>query len=132
MAGPRIVPIVGKRVIPPAGATTRELRKEMEKVVADGVRYASDYPPAPAGSSYVRTRTLGRSWDRKVTQPGGTVLGVVFSNRNIAPYNVWVQGPTQTSYHAQTGWRTIEDIADFMAGIIEKRLPGAIIRPFRG
>lgn len=129
MPRPRITPIVGRRVIPPSGATTTSLRQGLEKVIADGVRFAADYPPKPSHSQYIRTRTLGRSWDRKVETSGILLVGVVFSNGNIAPYNLWVQGPRQRDFHQVTGWHSIDDIADHMEGIMRREMPDSIFRP---
>lgn len=94
----------------------RELTVAMERTVADGLQYANDYPASR--SSYRRTGTLARSWSRKVESSRHKIEGIVGSNPNMAPYNKWVQGKTQTSVARSYGWRNQDGIAEHM----QKRL----------
>jgi hypothetical protein len=68
---------------------------------------ASIYPPPPAGSSYVRTGTLGRKWIVNLKNLGATVS-------NNTTYGPFVQGGDgeQTMQHAMTGWQDTDEIAE--------------------
>ena len=65
-----------------------------------------DYPPPPAGSTYVRTFFLKNSWSTK--QGTGDILGIVQSVG--VPYAPFVQGDSQAFMQIlealrQGGWR---------------------------
>lgn len=64
----------------------------------------SDYPSAPAGSSYRRTGTLGRLWT--AAKPEWRPMGTGFEGSigNATPYGHWVQGEDQASRMAAIGW----------------------------
>jgi hypothetical protein len=49
------------------------------------------YPPARAGSTYVRRNNLRASWLKRVHEQGGAVIAEIVSSGSVAPYNVWVQ-----------------------------------------
>ena len=88
--------------------------------VAEGVRFMSEYPPSPAGSTYRRTGTLRRSWSFEVKSGGGRIEGSVGSNSNVAPYNMTVQGDEQGSVFINIGWRDTKTLGKIM----EKDFPG--------
>lgn len=69
------------------------------------LRELKTYPDRRSGSSYVRTRTLARSWNRQLGGSGLSQWALVGSNGNMAPYNRRVQDETrQARMHRQT-WR---------------------------
>jgi len=59
---------------------------------------------------YKRTGTLGRSWQQRVARETDSIVGVVGSQGQIAPYNIYVQGPQQSRMMELIGWKKIEDI----------------------
>jgi hypothetical protein len=59
---------------------------------------------------YKRTGTLGRSWQHKVAKETDAVIGVVGSQGQIAPYNIYVQGEQQTPMMVLIGWKRPIDI----------------------
>ena len=59
---------------------------------------------------YKRTGTLGRSWQRRVARETDSIVGVVGSQGQIAPYNVYVQGPQQSRMMELIGWKRIDNI----------------------
>jgi len=70
------------------------------------------YPPAPMGSTYRRTGTLGRTWTSAARvvemESGAFVSGRV---GNATPYGPWVQHPEdQTAVHKAHGWKTTADV----------------------
>lgn len=50
----------------------------------------TEYPPKPAGSTYVRTGRLASSWESELDGKDG-VLGRVRSSGGTAKYNIYVQ-----------------------------------------
>ncbi len=115
-----VAPILGKDILPPKGLTGKEIRQRMKRLTSDGERLMAQYPPAPAGSTYIRTRTLGRSWTNRVRDEGSKIVGTVGSNSNMAPYNRWVQGPDdlRARQHVRIGWIGIDELADQMEAIL--------------
>lgn len=92
--------------------TPGNVRKAMLAAMNDStallLRDMKTYPPAPAGSTYRRTRTLGRSWSRTFDDKRGEVG----SNGFMAPYNRLVQDDErQTRVHKRTGWQTVQSVA---------------------
>lgn len=66
-----------------------------------------EYPPAPAGSTYVRTFALKNGWQELLVLSGNR-LGLVENPVAYAPY---VQDPdSQAAVHAGR-WQTTEDVA---------------------
>jgi hypothetical protein len=70
-------------------------------------------------SGYRRTNTLRRSWSKwGPKRTGSDIVGEVVSAGTIAPYNVYVKGPTegpgthQAEKMASRGWRSITEIVD--------------------
>ena len=66
----------------------------------------------PAPGPWVKRRwgTLGRSWQHRVRATTNEIRGEVASQGQIAPYNIYVQGPRQKPYHRAHGWRTPKDV----------------------
>jgi hypothetical protein len=94
------VPLVADRAI--LGAT--------EDSATYALGLVTRYPPPPQGSTYRRTRTLGRSWNRRPAQRvAGGYLIIVGSNANIAPYNRVVQDRDRQARIHQGRWTTAQD-----------------------
>lgn len=70
------------------------------------------YPPPRAGSRYVRTYTLMRSWSRQIVGTVQTLQGVVASNSAMAPYNRYVMSRADQALVHRGRWATVEDIAE--------------------
>lgn len=68
------------------------------------------YPPAPAGSRYRRTGTLGRTWTS--ARPEFAPLSSGFEARigNAAPYAEDVQGERQLALFRRIGWPNVGDV----------------------
>lgn len=77
------------------------------------------YPSPPAGSRYVRTGTLGRSWAQQV-QRMQAIIG------NVTAYAPYVQGATEQAWMHKGRWKTTADVAKARAqdvkGLIEQAL----------
>ena len=102
-----------EEVIRQLDATPQQVRIAMRQAVDDAtaliLRDQKTYPPAPPNSTYRRTRTLGRSWTREITENGDTIRGRVGSNANVAPYNRYVQDEAmQARIHAGRWNNTIQ------------------------
>jgi hypothetical protein len=70
-------------------------------------------------TGYRRTNTLRRSWSMwGPKRSGRDIVGEVVSRGQMAPYNVYVKGPTegpgthQAEKMASRGWRSITEIVD--------------------
>jgi hypothetical protein len=91
---------------------------------------ARRYPPPRAGSTYVRTYNLMRSWSRMVTGTVQSLQGVVSSNSATAPYNRYVMSRASQAMIHRGRWATVEDIAEqsqaTINAIFDARLQGAI------
>lgn len=59
--------------------------------------------PAPGPWMGRRTGTLGRSWHHEVKSAGDAVEGIVASQGQIAPYNIYVIGAIGNSYQRNEG-----------------------------
>jgi len=71
------------------------------------------YPPQRPNSSYIRTKTLFRSWSmRPITRTAGGWQVVVGSNGLIAPYNRYVQDRTRIAAIHVGRWETVQDITE--------------------
>lgn len=75
------------------------------------LRHIRTYPAQRAGSSYIRTGALGKSWSRRPPQGTGLdMFAVVGSDPGVAPYNIYVQHPElQAAVHVGR-WQTTEDV----------------------
>jgi len=82
--------------------------------------------PAPGPWVKKRTNTLQRSWHHEVKSAGQAVEGIVASQGQIAPYNVYVQGPRQKAYHRAHGWKTPKDAIPQLRAKFEGRVKLAI------
>lgn len=95
----------------------------MEKAARRMQAELMDYPAPPPSSTYVRTGTLGRSWQVE----GGNMLWRIGNNTTYAPE---VQGELQTAAHERTGWKTAEsvlaDAEDDLVSDIEQALQKAV------
>lgn len=107
----------------------------MRDTVSEGVKYAQTYPPQVLTKThYHRTHTLARSWSGEVrASGGGLIAGHVGSNANIAPYNVWVQGPAgqQRQMFAGAGWDGIDHLRIRMGARLGFRVDAALAEFFR-
>lgn len=73
-------------------------------------------------STYKTSEMLGRMWY-------ATVSGFSAKVGNRAGYAPWVQGrDTQTAQHKQTGWVTLEDVAEQELPELEKRIQHEVDR----
>jgi len=110
-------PIIPKRIGP---RKLMKLHKQFESLMGDFVTEAHDdlatYPRQRAGVEYRRTGSLGRSWQHRVEARGGAIVGTVASQGQIAPYNVYVQGPKPVSWARPYGWKNVKDV-------VKKRWP---------
>lgn len=82
----------------------RANRAAMNDATALLLRDLKTYPPTRPGQTYVRTRTLGRSWTRKIAGSGVSIRGVVGSSPYIAPYNRWVQDEARQAWMHRGRW----------------------------
>ena len=97
-----------------------ELTRELEKTTRKAVHYVHGkvppYPAAPAGSTYKRTGTLGRSINTKVKTMGSNVIGTIGSS---TPYAPWVissekvpgKGGPQARVH-KGRWYTLQGVVE--------------------
>lgn len=102
----------------------RAMSAAMNDATAMLLRDLKTYPAAPPGSTYRRTRTLGRSWSRKISGRGANIVGRVGSNSNIAPYNRYVQDADRQARVHQGRWKNTTQ------GVAQRRTR-AIKRMFR-
>jgi hypothetical protein len=72
--------------------------------------YAAEYPPAPSGSAYGRTFTLGRLWT--AARPRITITGHLLDARlsNATPYGPYVQDPDEQAEVHKGRWDTTDEI----------------------
>jgi hypothetical protein len=89
----------------------RANREAVWDLAALAIRRLTAYPPPPAGSTYRRTRTLGRSWQRKVTSKGADSKAVISSSGHIAPYNIYVQDASRQARHMRHWPNTLQAIS---------------------
>lgn len=127
---------------PSAAELTKGLRKAMSDTVNEGKRFMAEYPPQKPTlrgrysrrGGYRRTGTLKRSWSAATRVTGTRIEGEIGSSGNIAPYNVFVQGPDnlRTRYFRNSDWQSVEDLtktveADLTANV-EKEFNGILKR----
>lgn len=87
------------------------------------------YPPAPAGSSYRRTGTLGRRWTTKVYNTGTEIYGVTGNN---TPYAPRVQdSQRQMPVFKRIGWPTDATAIDKNRKAITDDVRGVILEALR-
>lgn len=115
-------------------AVTRALQQGAEDATTLTLRevqvYPAQRPPARGRAPYRRTRTLARSWFKRVTVSGNEVVGEVISNGNIAPYNVYVQMEAmQARMHhgvSPTDVQIVERLRPQIMRMYEQRLSTAL------
>ena len=100
-------------------AAISTLRPPMQRDVYRLQAGMAKYPAARAGSSYVRTGTLGRRWTTKITESNGGLIGTVGNNTKYGP---WVQSSAFQARMHQGRWQTDADVA--------KKEEAAIVRDF--
>lgn len=108
---------ISYRPIVPKGILPRRLARlygEFALLMGDLATQCHDelatYPPQRAGTKYRRTGTLGRSWSHRVLLKSDRIEAVVGSQGQIAPYNVFVQGPNRRPVFGVIGWKTPKEV----------------------
>lgn len=91
------------------------------------------YPPQREGSTYKRTRTLGRAWSRQWSGDGLDRQVLIGNNENMAPYNRKVQDATQQAAAHRGRWtNTVQNVARrherTVASMFEQRVQAEIRR----
>ncbi len=93
------------------GRINRALRAAMDDSTVLLLRELQTYPPQRTGTTYKRTGTLRRSWQRRVTNEGSAIVGEVVSSGNMAPYNRLVQDQVrQASIHRGRWTNTVQEV----------------------
>jgi len=92
------------------------LKDEWMPFMARVIEVSGAYPPVPAGSKYIRTFHLNRSWDKEVINP---LTAQVLNNAIYAGY---VVGHEQTAMHAGTGWKHAFDEASRLLDFLAQKL----------
>lgn len=117
----------------------RILEPPMQRAVLRGEAFMKDYPPAPAGSKYIRGRgfpgrqtseKLGQRWTTKIDRSAHGLTGRIGNN---ASYAKWVQSAAyQTRFHARTGWRTdfdaVRELEPVIVADFQRAIDGALSR----
>jgi hypothetical protein len=99
-------------------------QRGMAKSVAFGQAFLAEYPPAPPGSSYRRTGTLGRSWTTRVLDRGSEVHGLIGNN---VPYSFEVQDADRQAPVHRGRWQTVQDLTrEPQAGTIQRMIQAEI------
>lgn len=88
----------------------------------------AEYPPAPTGSDYVRTGTLGRLWTSSAPTLHGSGADFVATLGNATPYGSYVQDPDQQAWMHAGVWQTTEDVAQANATQTQDLLAAAVAR----
>lgn len=104
-----------------------ELQPALEAGLLALVGPLASYPPAPQGSRYRRTGTLGRLWASAKPTFGTMSSGFEASMANATPYGVFVQGTPQAKMHAGR-WQSADEIIEAHKGEIESQLQAAVDR----
>ena len=129
------------------GALQSKFPKFMQDATKAAVLYVHSqipaYPSPPAGSTYRRTGTLGRSVTTLMgTNPdalsriegglGGEVIGIVGTKLSYAPWVI--DSERQTKGHKATGWYTLQGVVGKLQkqirDVYEKALNTFIRREF--
>lgn len=106
------------------GKLEQHMAKPMEEATQLIHKTIKPYPPEPPQSTYRRTNTLGRRWQRSQRSIPNGFEGRVF---NDTEYAMWVQGgSTQTAVHRRTGWKTTDVVADETRTQVEHILDKAV------
>jgi len=96
---------------------TREGAVHLKSVIAV-------YPRKPAHSAYIRTGNLGKRWAINKLKLGASLT-------NNTSYGPFVQGESQTDFHAATGWKTTKQVSESESGVILELLRQAIRKALR-
>lgn len=88
---------------------TQTLQRAVMRSVNLLANRMAKYPPARAGSSYVRTGTLGRRWTTEVKTMSDRVQGKVGNNTVYGP---WVPGKLFQATIHRGRWQTDQDVMD--------------------
>lgn len=87
----------------------KPMRKWAQQTIDNKLAGMSQYPPPPAGSQYVRTGRLGKSWG--FTQPAFQGRVIKMSIFNKTPYSVYVlgdsKGKRQAWMHKGRWWKAV-------------------------
>lgn len=129
----RVIPIIPKDAIIDVAQLQRDLVRDVLATTTAGLRFIAKYPPQRlTQTGYRRTGTLKRSWSQKVTARRRRIEGVVGSNRNIAPYNEWVQGgkAKQVRRFRRAGWQGVDPLVKRMGKTFDKRVDKTIDKHF--
>lgn len=97
--------------------------------VAAGIKEAAQhvqgvaalYPPPKADSTYRRTDNLGDGWTVNPFKLGASV-------ENNVDYGPYVQGEQQVGFHAVTGWKTTDQIAEKEKKVVLALIQDAVER----
>ena len=101
----------------------KRLDRAMEETVVQGATFMRVYPPKPLLSTYVRTFMLAKSWGWEVQQRGKDLEGTIYSNSNVAPYNVYVQSEEmQSAVMKGYNWQTEVKMAEVIRPQFLERL----------
>jgi phage gpG-like protein len=103
--------------------------KKMDKALEVALSGAADlvraeikrYPAPPAGSTYIRTGTLGGSWTKRVNG----LKAIIGSNIAYAPY---VQGADRQAWMHKGRWQTTADVARSQAPYVKRFIERALLR----
>lgn len=89
-----------------------DVRLGIEKALLLLQGRAAEYPPAPQGSSYRRTGTLGRLWTgaTRVVELGESGAFVQGRVGNATPYGPYVQDPGDQAEIHKGRWKTTDEI----------------------
>lgn len=97
-----------------AGDVMPDLKKATDRAVKFVHSRVPKYPPAPVGSTYRRTGTLGREIGTEVRALSSEIVGVIGTADVKAPWvisdrRVGSRGP-QTWWHEKNGWYTLQGV----------------------
>lgn len=107
-----------------AEETTKAAQASLLLLVAD----LKEYPPPPENSTYVRTRTLGRTWS--AARPQFSSSGINFEGRigNPTPYAPDVQGASEQKPVHRGRWMTDEQAIEAEYDAIKEQFEAAATR----
>lgn len=85
------------------------------------------YPPERPNQKYIRTKTLDRSWSKRIEGSGLSIRGIVGSNSAMAPYNRVVQDRTRQSRIHRGRWQTIQDVAEQSESTVQRMFADRLV-----
>ena len=86
-------------------------------------RFLANYPPPPAGSTYRRTGTLGRTWQSEIRATTSHVRAILANPTVYAPY---VQDEDSQAMVHRGRWPTIQMLLRAPVSIFRKRYEEAL------